>query len=138
MKRLVVCFTVALSILPTPFAFSEEREYKPQELQQGKQLYEEHCQSCHGVNGEGTANWKERDENGNFPPPPLNGTAHTWHHSVPVLFRTISEGTGKLGGTMPAWKDKLSEEQILLIINWITALWPDEVYKTWLEQISSQ
>lgn len=35
---------------------------------------------------------------------------------------------------MPAWKDKLSDQEILLIINWITSLWPDEIYDAWLER----
>ncbi len=138
MRFLFISTVAAISLLSAPFTFGEERQYNPQELEQGKQLYQEHCMVCHGANGEGTANWQERDENGNLPPPPLNGTAHTWHHSVPVLFRTISEGTGKLGGNMPAWNDKLNREQILLIINWITSLWPDEIYQTWRERMAAQ
>lgn len=137
MRSPISYFAFALLLLPAQFV-AAERNYDPQELQQGKQLYLEHCAVCHGANGEATDNWQQRDENGKLPPPPLNGTAHTWHHSVPVLFRTINEGTGQLGGNMPAWKDKLNEEQILLIINWITSLWSDEIYKTWRERVASQ
>lgn len=39
---------------------------------------------------------------------------------------------------MPAWKEKLSSDEILLIINWITSLWPDEIYQIWREQIADQ
>ncbi|MDH3694865.1 MAG: cytochrome c [Gammaproteobacteria bacterium] len=141
MRHLLILFipaVVAISMLAAPFVFGEERQYDPQELEQGKQLHQEHCVTCHGVNGEGTGNWKERDEDGNLPPPPLNGTAHTWHHPVPVLYRIINEGTGQMGGKMPAWNDKLNEEQILLIINWITSLWPDDVYQIWRERMVAQ
>ena len=81
--------------------------------------------------GQGTPNWQKRDAEGKLPPPPLNGTAHTWHHPVKVLFRTVREGTASLGGNMPPWQDKLSNDEILLIINWITSLWPDEIYEAW-------
>lgn len=138
MRHLILCSTFTFLLLPSQIVLSAERKYDPQELQQGKQLYQDNCAVCHDANGEGTPNWKQRDEDGNLPPPPLNGTAHTWHHSVPILFRTINEGTGKLGGNMPAWEGKLSEEQILLIINWITSLWPDEIYQTWRERMASQ
>ena len=138
MRSLIPCFAFALLLLPTQFVLAAERNYDPQELQQGRQLYLEHCAVCHGANGENTANWQQRDESGKLLPPPLNGTAHTWHHSVPILFRTINEGTGQLGGSMPAWKEKLSEGQILLIINWITSLWPDEIYQAWRERTASQ
>lgn len=138
MRSLIPCCAFALLLLPTQFVLAAERNYDPQELQQGRQLYLEHCAVCHGANGEGTANWQQRDESGKLLPPPLNGTAHTWHHSVPILFRTINEGTGQLGGSMPAWKEKLSEGQILLIINWITSLWPDEIYQVWRERTASQ
>ena len=35
---------------------------------------------------------------------------------------------------MPSWKDKLSDEEIGAIIFWLTSLWPDEIYASWLER----
>ena len=32
---------------------------------------------------------------------------------------------------MPGWKDKLSDREIKLILTWITAQWPDELYTAW-------
>lgn len=58
--------------------------------------------------------------------------ANTWHHPTVVLKRTIKEGTGKLGGNMPPWGDKLSDEEIEAIIAWFQSLWPDEIYAVWL------
>ena len=128
-KNLTVCI-VMLSISASP-ALAADRQYDPQELAAGKALYQNNCAECHGAEAEGAANWHQADANGKYPPPPLNGTAHTWHHPATALFRTIGEGTEALGGSMPAGKDKLSQEEILLIINWITSLWPDEIYDAW-------
>ena len=121
-----------LSVVTYP-SLAADRIYDAAELEVGQKLYIENCAVCHGQNAEGTVKeWHIRDADGNMPPPPLNGTAHTWHHPAKVLFQTISEGTERLGGKMPAWKDKLDDEEIVLIINWITSLWPDEIYEAWL------
>ena len=128
-KNLSVCI-VMLSIWASP-AWGGDRQYDPQELAAGKALYQNNCAECHGTEAEGAVNWHQADADGKYPPPPLNGTAHTWHHPATALFRTIGEGTEALGGSMPGWKDKLSQEEILLIINWMTSLWPDEIYEAW-------
>jgi mono/diheme cytochrome c family protein len=73
------------------------------------------------------------DANGKFPPPPLNGSAHAWHHPQQVLVDTIKNGTAKLGGNMPAWKGKLSEQDIRAIIAWFQSKWSDEIYAAWYE-----
>ena len=48
------------------------------------------------------------------------------------LTRIINDGTASLGGSMPAWSDKLSAEEIASILNWVTSLWPADVYETWV------
>ena len=133
LKSVLLCI-LFLAALPLPLSGSE-RKYNPDELSAGLTLYQNNCAVCHGPAAEGlTADWKQRDANGNIPPPPLNGTAHTWHHPLKALFRTVREGNVAIGGTMPAWKDKLSDEEVLLIINWITSLWPDEIYEAWMKR----
>ena len=71
------------------------------------------------------------DSNGNYPPPPLNGTAHAWHHDISVLKNTIQEGGVKLGGTMPPFKDKLSTSDIEAVIAYFQSKWPDRLYQQW-------
>ena len=62
-------------------------------LARGQALFQQHCAACHGDKAQGTvANWQQRDASGKLPPPPLNGTAHAWHHSINGLARTIREG----------------------------------------------
>jgi mono/diheme cytochrome c family protein len=97
----------------------------------GAQLYKANCAVCHGANAEGAPNWHRPGPDGKYPAPPLNGTGHDWHHPTSALKWTIREGTGKLGGNMPAWKDKLTDGDIEAVIAWFQSLWPEEVYKNW-------
>jgi len=110
------------------------RNYKARDLTEGKRLFQANCAACHGDMAQGiVVDWRKRDATGNLPPPPLNGTAHAWHHTVPVLYKTIRDGTQQLGGAMPPMGNTLDREQILLVISWITSLWPDEIYANWLK-----
>ena len=108
-----------------------QRSVDAVEYSKGQKLFQNNCADCHGKQGEGAENWRKPDENGKNPAPPLNGTGHSWHHSSKSLTSTIKNGTAKIGGNMPAWKDKLSESEIKLILTWIKAQWPDELYTAW-------
>ena len=98
---------------------------------QGLKLYQQACSGCHGKQGEGAPGWQQRDKDGKFLPPPLNGRGHTWHHPRAVLLDIINDGTRRLGGNMPAWKDTLSDEQIDNILFWIQSQWDKEIYHAW-------
>ena len=113
---------------------AESRWYDQSSVDQGASLFKQNCASCHGQNGEATANWKEVDANGNYPPPPLNGTAHAWHHSKDLLKRTILEGGAKIGGVMPGFKGRLSEGEIDAVISYFQSKWPDQVYSNWAQR----
>ncbi len=97
----------------------------------GAGLFQQNCAVCHGANAEGTADWKKTDANGNYPPPPLDGSAHAWHHSIPQLVRSIKEGGIKLGGVMPPFGEKLSDQDVLAVIAYFQSKWPDEIYARW-------
>lgn len=111
-----------------------QRTVNPRIYSQGQKLYQLNCAQCHGRQGEGAQNWRVPDKDGKNPAPPLNGAGHTWHHSTKALTSVIKNGTGKIGGNMPAWKDKLSNHEITLILTWITSQWPDEIYTAWYNQ----
>ncbi len=116
-----------------PDSASQDRGLEFGRVVTGGRLFRENCAACHGKQAEGDPNWQRRNAQGKFPPPPLNGTAHTWHHSREVLKGVIRNGTLAQGGGMPAWKEKLSDEEIDAIIDWIISRWPDEIYRTWRE-----
>lgn len=105
--------------------------WSAQQLKRGRQLYLQNCMVCHGFNGEGATDWSRRDAQGKWPAPPLNGTGHTWHHPKPALIYTIKNGTQRIGGNMPPWKDKLSAQDIEDIIAWFQSQWPDDIYAAW-------
>jgi mono/diheme cytochrome c family protein len=102
----------------------------------GGRLFHEHCAACHGANAQGAANWRQKGADGKYPPPPLDGTGHAWHHPKNILVMTIREGTGKLGGSMPAWGNKLSTQDMDDIIAWFQAKWSDEIYTEWVKRDS--
>lgn len=97
----------------------------------GGQLFSENCAQCHGDLAQGHARWQQPDASGKFPAPPLDGSGHAWHHPTKALVRTIKYGTQTMGGSMPAWKDRLSDEDISAIIQWFQSRWPDEIYRNW-------
>ena len=111
----------------------EGRWYTHEQVTRGRDLFQQHCAVCHGRLGEGLADdWKKTDANGNYPPPPLNSTAHTWHHPIEILLRTIENGGVPLGGVMPAFGSVLDEDDALDVIAYVQSLWTDDIYTRWL------
>ncbi len=100
-------------------------------MELGRDVYETYCGSCHGAEAEGTPDWQTPLADLTFPPPPLNGTAHTWHHSLDVLLSTLDQGGAAFGGTMPAFRDSLTSEDKLAVLAYVQSLWPQEVYAQW-------
>ena len=130
------CLLICVSLWLTASAMAQPvaRVSDQALLERGRGLFRDHCAVCHGSNAEGTvSNWQQRDASGKLPPPPLNGTAHAWHHSLNALARTIRQGTIPIGGSMPAWEGKLSDDEIFAIIVWFSSLWPDDLYQFWME-----
>jgi mono/diheme cytochrome c family protein len=107
------------------------RWYTPEQLAQGQAVFSANCAACHGSNGEGVANWQTPDSNGLYPAPPINGTAHAWHHSLEVLLRTINLGGEQLGGSMPRFQDRLTESEQRSVIAAFQDHWPDAIYARW-------
>jgi thiol:disulfide interchange protein DsbC len=125
-----VVVTCLLSLTGTALADSG-RWYSPDQLAKGEQLFQQKCASCHGANAELTIDWKKTDANGKYPPPPLNGTAHAWHHSLQQLSETIQRGGILLGGIMPAFRSELSDADIDAVISYFQSKWPEQTYRKW-------
>jgi mono/diheme cytochrome c family protein len=112
----------------------QPRWYTQDQVAAGAALYRENCATCHKENAEGTFDWKTRDASGKLPPPPLNGTAHAWHHPMEILRTVVKRGGAPLGGSMPAFADKLDQVQIDAILAWVQSHWSDEIYAIWHER----
>ncbi len=113
---------------------AQQRWYSMKQVEQGKVLYSEYCSDCHGKTAGGRISWRVADTDGHYPPPPLDGSGHTWHHSLSLLQQMIREGGAAKGGTMPPFRDKLSAEEIDAVIAWFQSLWPVEIYTSWHER----
>ena len=122
-----------------PDMVTEGRWFTKQQFELGKVVYAENCARCHGQYGQSIVdNWKRPNPDGTFPPPPLNGTAHTWHHPFEVLMQTINEGGAPVGGTMPAFGDSLSNEEKIAVIAYFQSLWDNKTYERWVDMNADQ
>ena len=101
------------------------------QLARGAQLFQQHCATCHGQRAQGALAWQRPAADGKYPPPPLDGSAHAWHHPHAWLKQTIRNGTVSQGGNMPAWGSTLSDNDIDAVIAWFQSLWPEEIYREW-------
>jgi mono/diheme cytochrome c family protein len=85
----------------------------------GKQVYQEDCARCHGVNGEGVAN--------NFPNLAGNPGV-TGGRSDNVISMVIGgyESWKQNGSFMPEFNQKLSDEQIAAVTNYVRTAWGNQ------------
>ena len=114
---------------------SENRWYSEGQVIQGAATFVANCSTCHGDKAQGiVANWKQALPDGKYPAPPLNGSAHAWHHPKVQLLRSINEGGILLGGTMPSFKNKLTEEEKLSAIAYFQSFWSQQTYEAWEKQ----
>ena len=127
----IIAIFISLSGCDSSESTTNGRWYTQAQVNQGEVLYKKNCSVCHKESAEGTSDWKKRLDNGALPPPPLNGNAHAWHHSMEVLLRTIDNGGVPLGGTMPAFKGQFSDNEKRSIIAYFQSFWRDKIYLTW-------
>lgn len=110
------------------------RWYTPSQVDGGREVFKTHCATCHGENAEGTREWKKTLPDGSYPPPPLNGSAHAWHHPKSMLKRTIDKGGVALGGTMPGFANKLGNSEKDAAIAFFQSFWKDDIYAGWVKR----
>lgn len=110
------------------------RNMDPAVLAEGKRVYDQHCKRCHLADGAGSKNWQVQGPDGKYPAPPLNGTAHTWHHPKVVLVNVIKDGSPGGMGNMPPLRDKLSDQDVEAVITWFQSLWSEQAYQAWYER----
>lgn len=81
------------------------RKLDPEKIKRGEAVYRANCASCHGSNGESTPGWRTPGPDGRYPPPPLDGSAHAWHHSTETLEKMIREGSPGPGACHPGMEN---------------------------------
>ena len=134
----VIFLFLGIGIYYTQFSTSEivtNISLKPNDtptINLGESVYAKNCASCHGANLEGQFNWRQRDSNGYLPAPPHDESGHTWHHSDQYLFLMTKYGIEELIGkkylnNMPAYKDVLTDNEIIAVLSYIKSTWPEQI-----------
>jgi mono/diheme cytochrome c family protein len=99
----------------------------------GRQIYAEHCASCHGAKLEGQPNWREPLPSGRMPAPPHDASGHAWHHADADIILIIKEGLGAIvpnyQSDMPAFGGVLTDEDIQAVLAYMKSTWPDRERK---------
>lgn len=78
----------------------------------GASLYAESCASCHGAAGAGFAR-------AGVPAPPLDGSAHSWHHSDTQILGLIRDG----GSIMPPVGRDWTDAQRTAVLTYVKTRW---------------
>ncbi len=120
------------SVIETESEQIAGRWYSTDQVALGTEVFAQNCAVCHGTSAEGTVeDWRQRLDDGSFPPPPLNGSAHAWHHPTPMLLQVINNGGEAFGGKMPPFEDVLEDSEKLAAIAFFQSFWTDEIYAQW-------
>jgi len=116
----------------------------PAQVARGRDVYDERCASCHGVNLEGQPDWRVRLPNGRLPAPPHDESGHTWHHPDETLFAIVKRGLvppnapADYPSDMPAFGPILSDADIRAVLAYIESRWSPEVLKVRAEMIGAK
>ncbi|MBK1697015.1 c-type cytochrome [Rhodovibrio salinarum] len=102
-----------------------------EDIAAGQRLYQANCAACHGANGQGQANWRQRRPDGKLPAPPLNGDGHAWHHPDGQLFAMVELGIEALvpegyQSDMQGFGDRLSDREIRQLLAYVKSMWSTE------------
>jgi mono/diheme cytochrome c family protein len=121
----ILCYGIAFSGIapnvptpPVPLTARFQRNPVPEtaeSIDAGRQLFQMNCAICHGARGlgDGPAAFT-------LNPRPVNLQLHVPQHAEGEIYYWISEGVAGTG--MPAWKDKLTDEQRWQIVRYLQAL----------------
>lgn len=109
------------------------RPHDAQVLALGERVCRQQCAACHGAQGQGQPNWRERGPDGLLPAPPHDAIGHTWHHPDAQLIAITRYGVARVIGqpgyasAMPAYAGVLSDAEIVAVLSWIKSRWPADV-----------
>lgn len=118
----------------TPSPAIVMRHFDPESVKRGALVFEKNCVVCHGPQAQGHPDWETPSDGSFAAAPPLNGTGNDWKRSRAMLAATIRNGVRRKSDNvdvMPAWKGRLTDQDIEDMLNWLQSLWPAEVYDAW-------
>lgn len=110
----------------------QARWYSAAQIKTGKAVFDNHCAQCHGFQAQGlVVNWQGRLADGSYPPPPLNGTAHAWHHDLPLLLQIVQKGGAVYDGKMPGFAEVLNKQEQFAVVAYFQSFWNNDIYRMW-------
>jgi mono/diheme cytochrome c family protein len=110
------------------------RWYSTDQVATGAAIFAANCATCHGELAQGlAADWQARLPDGSYPPPPLNGSAHAWHHPLAQLLQVIETGGIPYGGNMPPFAGQLDRDAMLAAVAFFQSQWSEEIYQNWVD-----
>lgn len=120
---LVAVIVVLVAYIALGNTFTRFFKSSDNAVDRGEELYNVHCASCHGVKGvgENPLDMYAQDEFG-YIAPPMDSSAHAWHHTDENLVQTILEGSPR-NPRMAAFKNVLNEDNAKDIVEYIKSLW---------------
>lgn len=98
----------------------------------GERIFAKNCLVCHGPEAIGEDPSQPRGgikANREYLAPALNGKGHTWHHANEELLNIIKNGSIADDSPMKGFKDRLSDQEIVAVLDYIKSLWPEEIQK---------
>ena len=112
--------------------FGDEAASDGRDLSRGAAIYADACAACHGADLSGAEDWRTRLPSGRLPAPPHDATGHSWHHPDQHLFALTALGPGPFAppgyeSDMPAFRDRLSDDQIWAVLSFIKSRWPADI-----------
>jgi len=103
---------IVISLLPTAGkAEGNPIDATPESIAIGRMLYEQNCQSCHGVDGRGDGPLSE-----DLVVPPADFRQHLPYHTDDIFFSVMTNG---LGTIMPGFGEALTEEERWHLLNFL-------------------
>ncbi len=101
-------------------------------VSRGERVYAEACAACHGARLQGQPDWRTRKPDGRLPAPPHDASGHTWHHPDAQLIILTRDGPAAVVGgayesDMPAFRDSLSDADIIAALSYIKSQWPPAI-----------
>ena len=131
---------LSILVLATGIVYDKTRQkaptiarwYSNEQVYLGATLFANNCAICHKSDASGEHEWRRRLEDGSLRPPPLNGSAHTWHHSMNVLRDVILKPNGATPkNNMPSFLGVLETEEVDAVIAYFQSKWSDKIYHSW-------
>jgi mono/diheme cytochrome c family protein len=112
---------------PTPLHIADANDSAI--VLRGRRIYSDHCASCHGRYLQGQPLWQLIDDYARRRAPAHDETGHTWQHPDEDIFDMTKYGRFASAPSrdvsyMPAFREKLSDRDILATIAFIKARWP--------------